>query len=223
MGLPPAVARLFSANDTQQLSAPRARRIEKPRQFLAEDAGATRAENRTGGCPAGVLESLFPKPRPAYHIIHQRKGLGSLGRARYTAVAEHCGGMIAREAKALLPSACVWLKQSGKKSPIHYQQIVESAVRCPDPFLSVNSPWIVRRLAPDCSRIELASLSRNADEARLLRAMGWETANIHLRTAGAGKAIRKDLKSRKPGWLRIAAKKMAEGGDRRLGSVAKIK
>jgi hypothetical protein len=155
------------------------------------------------------LALLEKSERPDYRVIHQRKGLGSLGRARYAAVAEHAGGMIAREAKAMLPSAAVWLAPPQKSAPIHYEQIVTAAVRCGDPFLSLNPPWLVRRLAPDCSRIELISLSRANDEARLLRAMGWETANIHLGNPGAAKAIKKDLKSREPGWLRIAARRMA--------------
>jgi len=42
--------------------------------------------------------------------------------------------------------------------------------------------WVVRRLAPDCSRIELASLVKDRDEARLLYSMGWETGNMHFST-----------------------------------------
>ena len=96
------------------------------------------------------------------------------------------------------------------RAEVHYQQIVTSAVRCADPFLRIKPPWIARRLAPDCSRIELTSLARAADEARLLRAMGWETANIHLGTEDAAKAIRKDLRHRPAGWLRAAAKRMVK-------------
>src|SRR6202011_5336997 len=67
---------------------------------------------------------------------------------------------------------------------------------------------LLRRLSPDCSRIELTSLPTPRDDARLLRAMGWEAGNIHLGTRGAGKAILGDLKRRKPAWLREAATKM---------------
>ena len=75
---------------------------------------------------------------------------------------------------------CVWAKQGKGTAPILYQQILEHAVRCRDPFVRLQKRWIVRRLAPDCSRIELAALPRERDEMRLLYAMGWETANIHL-------------------------------------------
>jgi hypothetical protein len=65
----------------------------------------------------------------------------------------------------------------------------------------------VRRLAPDCSRIELSALPKVRDETRLLHAMGWETANVHLGSAKA-RTLAADLKSRPRGWLYRAAKKM---------------
>jgi sugar phosphate isomerase/epimerase len=73
--------------------------------------------------------------------------------------------------------------------------------------------WIVRRLAPDCSRIELAALPKERDEVRLLHAMGFETANVHL-GSGSARAIREDLKRRARGWLHKAAQEMAEAVER---------
>ena len=67
----------------------------------------------------------------------------------------------------------------------------------------------MRRLAPHCSKIELSSLPARRDELRLLSAMGWETANIHLGTRSSVKAIRADLGKRKSRWLREAARSMA--------------
>jgi Uncharacterized protein conserved in bacteria (DUF2252) len=67
----------------------------------------------------------------------------------------------------------------------------------------------VRRLAPDCSRIELASLPRERDEERLLHAMGWETANIHLGSAKAG-VLAADLRKRSRRWLADAAAAMVK-------------
>ena len=65
----------------------------------------------------------------------------------------------------------------------------------------------MRRLAPDCSRIELAALPRARDEVRLLYDMGWETANIHLGSAKP-RTILKDLEKRPRNWLFDAARKM---------------
>jgi hypothetical protein len=67
--------------------------------------------------------------------------------------------------------------------------------------------WIVRRLAPDCSRIELSALPKEPDELRLLHAMGWETANVHLGSIRP-RVLRADLKKRPRGWLLEAARSM---------------
>lgn len=65
----------------------------------------------------------------------------------------------------------------------------------------------MRRLAPDCSRIELISLQER-DEERLLYCMGWETANMHLGTSKASAARKRDLARRKDRWLHKSAKSM---------------
>ncbi len=133
------------------------------------------------------LDRLMPEPGLEYRTVRRVAGLGSLGHVRVVAIAECHGGRIAREAKALAPSAISWA--AGKKGPgkIAYQEILDRAVRDPDPFVQLRGSWIVRRLSPHCSRIELAVLPSNRDEIRLLFAMGWETANIHLGTRGARK------------------------------------
>ena len=68
--------------------------------------------------------------------------------------------------------------------------------------------WIVRRLSPHCSRIELATLRAKGQELRLLRAMGWETANIHLGTRIARKSILQHLQKQKGKWLHQATTSM---------------
>ena len=124
------------------------------------------------------------------------------------ALADWLGGMIAREAKPLAPSAWLWARGMKLRAP-RYSELTRRAVRVPDPFLAVHGEWLIRRLAPDCSRIELGSLPRGADESRLLWMMGWETANMHLGTPGQRRAILADLKSRKRTWLAKAAGRMA--------------
>jgi hypothetical protein len=142
-----------------------------------------------------------------WRVVHRVAGLGSLGRQRFVALAEWHGGSIAREAKALAPSACWWAEEGEGTAPIHYQEILDRSVRCLDPFVHVRQKWIVRRLAPDCSRIELSQLPRERDETRLLHAMGWETANVHLGSAKA-RVLLADLKKRPQGWLLTAARAM---------------
>jgi hypothetical protein len=149
---------------------------------------------------------MMPERDLAYRIAHRIAGLGSLGRQRYVGIADWHGGSVAREAKALAPSACCWA-EGGRAARIRYQDILDAAVRCRDPFVRLQKKWIVRRLAPDCSRIELAALPRVRDELRLLQAMGWETANVHL-----GSARRRDLVAALRGqgkdWLARAARTM---------------
>jgi Uncharacterized protein conserved in bacteria (DUF2252) len=160
------------------------------------------------------LQSLLPKSivtNKAYRHLRRTAGLGSLGKVRIVALADWQGGYIARETKALTPSACVWaLDKSSSK--IHYDRVMNGAVRCIDPLVRTTGGWIVRRLAPDCSKIDLASLPRTGDVSRLIEAMGRETANVHV---AAGKSVlkdvRKDLKSRGRRWLDKAAQVMVEG------------
>jgi hypothetical protein len=160
--------------------------------------------------PAGAMKAIarmMPEKGLHWRVSHRVAGLGSLGRQRFVAVAEWHGGSVAREAKALAPSACVWAERGGGCAPIRYQEIIDRAVRCPDPFVRLQKSWIVRRLAPDCSRIELASLPENRDEIRLLHAMGFETANVHLGSVKP-RVLLEDLKKRRSGWLLAAARKM---------------
>src|SRR6266849_6982863 len=58
------------------------------------------------------------------------------------------------------------------------------------------------------SRIELASLPVERDEARLLYCMGWETANMHFGSAQAIAKVKRDLAARRGRWLHKAAKSM---------------
>jgi hypothetical protein len=74
--------------------------------------------------------------------------------------------------------------------------------------------WLLRRLAPDCSRIELASLPARSDEERLLYSMGWETANIHFGTPRAIPTVKRDLAKRPGSWLHKAAKAMLRATER---------
>ena len=169
-------------------------------------------------CPISAidaLEHLMPAPNIPYRLAHRGAGLGSLGHARYVAIADWHGGRIAREAKALVPSSSHWAQSLEAEkacgpAEILYQTIINRAVRCPDHFVQLRGRWIVRRLAPDCSRILLASLRAPDTELRLLHAMGWETANIHLGTATARKPILRHLDNQKPKWLHQAAEPMLQ-------------
>ena len=129
-------------------------------------------------------------------------------------LADWKGGQIAREAKALVPSGWLWAEKKLGPLEILYQAMLSQAVRCRDPYVELRGEWILRRLAPDCTRISLTSLPDAKDELRLLRAMGWETANVHLGTPDATKAVRQDLSKRPKKWLLDAMEHMTESTTR---------
>ncbi len=156
-----------------------------------------------------ALTKAMPEEGLELRICHRVAGLGSLGRHRFLALADYRGGLVAREVKALAPSACAWAAGLKKTPAILYQQMLDNAIRCRDPFVRMRDHWIVRRLVPDCSRIELSDLPHGRDEGRLLYYMGWETANIHLGTLRA-KDLQKDLDSRPKQWLEKASARMLE-------------
>ena len=129
--------------------------------------------------------------------------------------------MIAREAKPLAPSAWLWSRDT-PGARIRYAEILQRAVRVPDPCLSVHGNWLIRRLAPDCSRIELASLPRGQDQGRLLWMMGWEAANMHLGTPSQRRRILADLGRRKNAWLAKGAHRMLDAMTREWRKWCKI-
>lgn len=164
-------------------------------------------KTRIPGKAGKALTSAMPSPKMRYRVVHRVAGLGSLGRQRFVGIGEWNGGQIAREAKALVPSAWVWFNES-KDDRSQYERVVAQAIRCPDPFLELKKGWVVRRLAPDCSRVELTMLPKGHDEYRLLEAMGRETANVHLGSKRAIGKVKRDLPKRPDGWLHTAAREM---------------
>jgi hypothetical protein len=157
-----------------------------------------------------ALEKTLPDPRMEYKVVGRQAGLGSLGQERFVAIGDWEGGLIAREAKAMLPSACVWLAGERGKSQSLYQAAIRSSIRSPDPFQVIEGAWLIRRLSPDSNPIDIQTLPRHSDERMLLHAMGSEAANVHLGTPRQVANIQKDLRKRKPKWLPEAATRMAQ-------------
>jgi len=155
-----------------------------------------------------ALESLLPEQGIECRVVKRIAGLGSLGHLRFVAIGYWQGGRLAREAKALAPSAVYWAEGLDGPGELNYQTILSRAVRCRDPFVRLRGRWLVRRLAPYCSRIELDVVPKVRDELKLLFSMGYETANIHLGTPEARKPILRHLDKAKAGWLLSAAEEM---------------
>jgi hypothetical protein len=167
----------------------------------------------TAKTPAEVLSILrqaLPDPEIPLRVVHRQAGLGSLGRPRYTAIGLCHGARVAREAKAILPNGVDWRKGLPGSQPDNIRQMLQHPLRATDPMNHVTGHWIVRRLSPHCSRIELADLPEARDEEELLYAMGWETANIHMDSARTQKRIKDDITRRPVKWLLKAAREMTE-------------
>ncbi len=182
--------------------------LRDPVQFWKKMEGLATVRGRIPKSARKALEALLPERGIPYRVAHRVAGLGSLGRERYVALVRWEGGWVAREAKALLPSACVWADGGKGSEKIRYEDVISHAARAIDPYVHLRGSWIVRRLAPHCSRIELSTLPKKRDEERLLHAMGFETANIHWGSKDAMRAVHRDLAKRPPQWLHEATKNM---------------
>jgi hypothetical protein len=177
--------------------------LRDPTAFWAK-MEALRTARAPDASAVAALRRALPEPAVSARICRRVAGMGSLGRPRFVALADWRGGRVAREAKAWAPSAWVWAAR--RPQPRGTGPVASS----PDPTVRLVGRWLVRRLAPHCTRIELGDLPRERDEARLLRAMGFETANVHLGTGGAAEGIRRELRARSGArWLDELARVLA--------------
>jgi hypothetical protein len=139
-------------------------------------------------------------------------GVGSLGARRIVAFGELAGGLLVREAKQVPGPASGWLTPKRERHRGLPDLVAASRGAASDPWRRQTGKWVVRPLAADAARLELASLKRKHDEGAYLRDMGAEAANVHLVShseAASAKAMRKDAHRRMGDWLHVAATKMA--------------
>ena len=94
------------------------------------------------------------------------------------AVGTRPDGPAARELKELSPPAGVWLGLPHVEAP----RPTSGPSWTIDPLLIVRGRWQCRRLAPDCVKLDLADYG-HGEERHLLKAMGFEAANVHQRSA----------------------------------------
>jgi uncharacterized protein (DUF2252 family) len=187
--------------------------IKPPRDFW-EKLKLRPAVNRLPREAKRALEKMLPDKNLDYKVVRREAGMGSLGQQRFVAIAEWEGGCVAREAKAMVPSACAWLNGKVGDRQSYYEKAIQSAVRSHDPYQKIVGAWLIRRLSPDSNPIEIDDLPEERDEEALLHAMGSEAANVHLGSSRQAKRILKDLHGRKSNWLRSAAKDMAKTMER---------
>jgi hypothetical protein len=186
------------------------RDLIRPQSFWKEKMPGADVKKRTlpPGC-RNALEHALPQGTTIVDFRPRVAGVGSLGRPRFVAIGHWNGGLVAREAKAVVPSAALWASGHGAR-PLSggvFERLLGASIRSRDPFLHRSDGWVVRRLAPDTDKIEIASLGRKL-ELKLATLMGNEVANVHLATPGAADAILADLANRRADWLVEAARVM---------------
>ncbi|HEY7336005.1 MAG TPA: DUF2252 family protein [Bryobacteraceae bacterium] len=184
-------------------------RLKEPEKFWQKLSSFREITHTPPSAALKGLRRMLPEEGLECRLCHRIAGTGSLGRRRYVALTQWRGASIAREAKELGDSAWKWDESPRYVGKIFYGKILDRAIRVPDPFVRLRGRWIVRRLAPDCSRIELSSLPEQHDAVRLVHAMGWETANIHLGSFTPAILLR-DIARRPANWLHAAAQDMVE-------------
>jgi len=109
---------------------------------------------------------------------------------------------VAREAKRLVVSACEWAIGEEHSGKILYQEMLDRVVRNLIPSHTCTAIGSSGGLPLIVPGLRLVKLSDPRDATRLLIAMGWETANIHLGSGPVATArILANLKKQDPDWL----------------------
>ena len=194
------------------------RELGDPRTFWPKLEAPPFIEEKLPKGARKALEAALPTPTPRYVVRDRTAGVGSLGRRRLVALAEVGGAPVAREAKARVPPATVW---AGMKEAPATPGLPLQVVRVPDPFFQIRRHWVVRRLSPDCHKINLGALRDEEEQEILLYwiTVGRETANVHL-GSGRKAALRRDVERRAADWLYDASERMAAATTGGLDPVA---
>jgi hypothetical protein len=154
-----------------------------------------------------LIQELSPGRGWEYTVRARAAGLGSRGHRRLVAVGPFDSALEAREVKQLAPPAGVWLGASFSELS-ELSELPAGPGRAADPLHVLRAGWVGRRLAPDTIKLDLADYPRRADR-RLLHAMGFETANIHLCNGEAISDVRLHVDQLTPENLTDAARRMA--------------
>jgi len=174
--------------------------LREPSRFWQKLEQLPKAKSSALANARKELFKALPKTDSQPQLLARVAGLGSLGRPRFIALVENGGSYVCREAKTIVPSACLWAqgtsakKASGKS---YIEEILHKAHRVRDPFYGVSGKWLVRRLAPHCSKIDVSHLPKKRDDLALFESMGTEIANIHLGTRSAQSEIKRDLTAKR--------------------------
>lgn len=160
-----------------------------------------------------ALRAALPAEARLRRFGRLTKGGGSLGRPRWVALAEWRGGLIAREAKAMLTSGWLLAGHGGGATAPRCLEATTGPYRVPDPWFNVTGMIAVRRLSPSNEKIERGDDVTPLLHPALLRAMGRELASLHRGTLDRAR-LAAELEALPKHWLAAAAETMAAWTDR---------
>ena len=153
--------------------------------------------------PRAVRRALalsLPENSTIVRFASQTKGGGSLGRPRFLALAEWDGGLVLREAKAYVPSAWIWAHRKREPRDPWFLDLARGSFRAPDPHARAQAGFVIRRVAPDARKIELADVQARRQSDRFLSAMGADLAAVHAADPRSPRVL-DDLETRTGSWL----------------------
>jgi len=156
-----------------------------------------------------ALRGALPSKAKFKRFAKRRKGLGSLGRPRFLAIADWNGGQVVREAKAVVPSAWEWAGGTADGKPPPIIELAYGLFRAPDPSLAIQGRYAIRRIAPDSHKLDLEQVADQKLSEPLLAAMGAEIGSVHA-ASGQAKAIQGHLRRLDPKWLQRAVAQARE-------------
>jgi Uncharacterized protein conserved in bacteria (DUF2252) len=160
-----------------------------------------------------ALSAAMPEQGLDFDTARRFAGTGSLGRPRWIGVANWRGGLVVREAKAVLTSG--WpLARGNREAQNRSAEIARGRYRCPDPWYCVAEGIVVRRLSPNNRKVEADKQGHSLLALEMHEVMGRELASVHAGTETSGKGlcdtIRTDLDARPGDWLLDATTAAAE-------------
>jgi hypothetical protein len=150
-----------------------------------------------------AVSRAMPDPNVEIDFRPRSAGAGSLGRPRWVGIATWRGGRIIREAKALVTSG--WTRAMDRSSgKLRCEDVAFGDYRAPDPWFDFSGSIVVRRLSPNNRKIEVGDKPTELIDPHMLKAMGYEIANIHLGCDDRLASIKDDLDKRPADWLHQA-------------------
>jgi len=203
------------------LAAPRPTLLDEQETWMRAYVGVSDKKrekfwNRLDDLPAtaapapviAALQKSMPDSAPISKIASVQKGMGSLGRPRFVALAMWRGGKVTREAKALVPSAWDWA-HARDLSPSRFLELSRVQFRSPDPWLEVHNGFLCRRIAADSRKVNLKDDDDLMElHINLFNAMGFDLGAIHAADHRA-EAVKLHLDGLTDGWLYAAAETAA--------------